>query len=99
MSKQSTELNELRMQIDKVDTLIIKCLAKRQELSKNIAEIKLKENLPVFCPEREKQLLEERQELASLLNIDPAFVNAIFHEILENSKNIQLLGAKNERKN
>jgi len=89
MKTKQITLGELREEIDLVDTLLIRCLAKRQEIVKEVAEIKKKENLPVFQPERERILLEKRKKLASLLNIDSNLVMSIFQNILDNSRKVQ----------
>ena len=89
MSRQLIELDGLRMQIDKVDTLLIQCLAKRQETVKEIAEIKKQKNLQIFCPEREQEMVGKRKALASQIDLDSDFIEDIFKKILENSKKIQ----------
>ena len=89
MNKQLIELDELRKQIDAVDTLLINCLAKRQEIVQEIAEIKKKENLAIFCPERELAMLEKRKSLALQLDLDSEFIDDIFQTILENSRKVQ----------
>jgi chorismate mutase len=89
MIKPIIELDELRKRIDAVDALLMGCLAKRQEITKEIAETKKRENMPIFCPEREKQLLEEKKRQGSALDLDPEFITDIFHKILENSRKVQ----------
>jgi len=88
IAKQIT-LEELRKQIDLVDTLLIKCLAKRQDIVLQIAKIKKQENLPIFCQERENQLIEERKMSALLLDLDSDFIKDIFKNILNNSRKTQ----------
>jgi len=94
--KQIT-LEELRKHIDAVDTLLIKCLAKRQDIVLQIAKIKKQENLPIFCPEREKELMEERVEIGIQCGINPSLIETVFRSILAESKNIQLSEVKNEK--
>ena len=86
---KTMQLEDLREKIDRVDTLLLKIIAKRQEIVKMIADIKKKENLEIFQPEREKQLIVKRMELAADLDVDPKFVFNLFQKILENSRQIQ----------
>lgn len=46
-------LDELRLQLDTIDTEIMGLLSKRAELIVQVAELKRHENIPVHIPERE----------------------------------------------
>ena len=52
------DLLDLRRSIDKTDTKIIDLFIKRMEISKQIAEYKIKNNKSVYDPQREKEKLE-----------------------------------------
>lgn len=52
------ELGELRKQIDSVDTELVKLFEKRMEVSRQIAETKQAQGLPVLNREREQEVLE-----------------------------------------
>jgi len=49
-------LNELRKDIDKIDSKIIRLINARSEASYKIGEIKKKRNQPVYSPDRESQV-------------------------------------------
>ena len=91
--KLNLTLEKLRNQIDMVDTFLITCLAKRQEIAKEIAQIKKLNNLPIFCPEREAQLLASRKIIAENLGINSNLVIFIFKNIIKNSKKIDYFKA------
>lgn len=55
-------LDEIRVKIDEVDRELIPLLKKRIEYSLEVAKIKKVENLPVYHPEREKQILDRVKE-------------------------------------
>lgn len=82
-------LNLLRRKIDRIDRLIIKNLADRMLLVKNIKQLKEEKNIPVTNKLREKKILAKIGKLAEKVNLDKKFIKIIFHEIFKYSKNIQ----------
>lgn len=52
-------LDELRFEIDKIDGEMIRLFSERMEVSKQIAEYKKENNLPVYDPVREEKKLED----------------------------------------
>lgn len=52
------DLNELRNQIDSIDSDILELFAKRMEVCRKVAEYKKVNNLPVMQGGREKQIIE-----------------------------------------
>ncbi len=89
MKLNQLTLEGLREQINLVDTLLIKCLAKRRDIAKEVARIKKANNLAIFCPEIEARVLESRKKIAESFRLDSEFVLFIFRNIMENSKKIQ----------
>ncbi len=51
------ELNELRLEIDKIDDALVRLFAERMEVSARIADYKKENGLPIFVPEREADKL------------------------------------------
>ena len=58
------KLKELRSEIDLVDSQIIDLIIKRRQLMNGVVEYKLNNNVPVFAPDREHQILDRVAELA-----------------------------------
>ena len=56
-------LETIRNEIDEVDIKLADLLIKRMNCSKEIAIIKKEDNLPIFIPEREKEILEKLKNL------------------------------------
>lgn len=57
-------LEEIRKKIDFLDENITKLLVERMEITKQVAEFKKENNLPIFQPEREQKVLEKVSALA-----------------------------------
>ncbi len=53
------ELLELRNQIDEIDEQLIPLLLKRMEISKEVADYKVRKRLPVLNEKREQEILED----------------------------------------
>lgn len=83
------KLNEYRHSIDEIDSRLLELLSKRTELSEKIGEIKHEHGLPIFLPEREAEVINNRQELGRLQGLRGKFVRVIFKLIMYESKQIQ----------
>jgi chorismate mutase len=77
----------LRAKIDGYDRQIIKLLARRFKLIKEIGIYKASHNLPILDTRREKELLSTRREQAFGVRIE--LVENIFKIILDESHRIQ----------
>lgn len=55
-------LSDIRKDIDKIDRQLVKLLAERMECSLKVAEIKLAEHLPIYHPQREKEIIDRVTE-------------------------------------
>lgn len=51
-------LDDIRKEIDAIDKELVPLISKRMDCSLKVAEIKKKENLPVYRPGREKEILD-----------------------------------------
>lgn len=69
------ELNDLRQEIDLVDTELIRLFAKRMEVAAAIAAYKQEHNLPVADARREEQKLQ------AVANCAPAHLQAYTKEL------------------
>ena len=82
------ELAELRKKIDEVDKELLALLLKRLELVDQVADVKKANNLPVFVPGREDEILD-----TLTANVDgkyASFVRDLFTSILDVSKRYQV---------
>ena len=53
------ELIDVRADIDAIDAQLLPLFEARMQLSREVAEIKRTQNLPVYVPERERELLDQ----------------------------------------
>jgi chorismate mutase len=83
------DLEELRKKINKIDNDLISLLFERTELSRKVAEYKKENNLEIYQPQREKEIIKEKRKLAEENNLDAEFIENLFKLIMENSKKIQ----------
>ncbi|KTD53801.1 chorismate mutase [Legionella santicrucis] len=82
-------LEELRKQIEQTDAYIIEKLAQRQELAKQIGEIKSKIGKKIVDHQREKKLFLYYEELSTQYHLQQEFVTRLFKIIISNSKKVQ----------
>jgi len=84
-------LDEVRKKIDKLDNELIRLFSERALVAKEVGEIKKREGMAIFVPEREEQLLRKLSELntesGSILPNDS--LRAIYREILSVSRALQ----------
>ncbi len=82
-------MEEYRKKINKVDSEIIKLLAKRRELSREIIRLKNESQSSIRDKVREKELLTQLIELGKKEGLDSEFVKKVFHEIIDDSVKLQ----------
>ena len=58
------DLNELRSKIDNVDDELVKLFVQRMDLSAQVAAYKKENNLPIYVPAREREILQDVAEKA-----------------------------------
>jgi chorismate mutase/prephenate dehydratase len=82
-------LEELRQQIDSLDSQLLETLNKRMEVVKQVGEFKKTTQTVIYRPEREKQIIDRlAAQNDGLLN--RAAIEAIFLEIFAVSRNLEL---------
>ena len=82
------ELNRLREAIDRVDEVLVKLLNQRAKYAIEIGEIKGHLSLPVYVPEREKEVLHH-VEAASQGPLDGGTVRRLFERIIDESRRVE----------
>lgn len=58
------DLKELRTQIDEIDIKLVELFVKRMEISAQVADYKKANNLPIYVPAREREILQDVAEKA-----------------------------------
>jgi chorismate mutase len=82
------ELSRLRDAIDRVDEVLIKLLNQRAKYAVEIGEIKGVLALPIYAPEREKQVLQQ-VEAASAGPLSGPAVRRLFERIIDESRRVE----------
>lgn len=79
-------LSDIRKDIDRIDTEMLRLIGERMECSKRVAEFKRKNGMAVFDAEREKQILDSLSDRAGEYG---KAVRMIYSTIMEQSKALQ----------
>lgn len=91
------ELERLRDAIDRVDEVIVKLLNQRARYAIEIGQVKKDVALPIYSPEREKEVLAN-VEGWSEGPLEPATMRRLFERIIDESRRVERLAAENEKK-
>jgi chorismate mutase len=92
------ELSRLRDAIDRVDEVIVRLLNQRAKYAVEIGEIKAVLGLPVYAPEREKQVLLH-VERTSGGPLDPATIRRLFERIIDESRRVERQASARDEEN
>jgi chorismate mutase/prephenate dehydratase len=82
-------LEELRKQIDELDTRIIKLIAERMTVTQNIGKEKMESGKPIEDKAREQAVLQRVRGLAQAENLNPEEISKIYQRIFFASKEVQ----------
>lgn len=82
------ELKRLREAIDRVDEVLVKLLNQRAKYAVEIGEIKGILGLPIYAPEREKEVLEHA-ERSSAGPLHDAAIRRLFERIIDESRRLE----------
>lgn len=82
------ELSRLRDAIDRVDEVIVRLLNQRAKYAIEIGEIKAVLDMPIYAPEREKQVLLHVEQTSDG-PLDPVTVRRLFERIIDESRRVE----------
>lgn len=86
------ELNRLRDAIDRVDEVLVKLLNQRARYAIEIGEIKGVLELPIYAPEREKEVLRHVED-ASDGPLHGSTIRRLFERIIDESRSVERASA------
>lgn len=89
------ELTRLRDAIDRVDEVLVKLLNQRGKYAIQIGEVKAVLGLPIYVPEREKEVLR-RASVGSEGPLDAEAVRRLFERIIDESRRVEREAAAKE---
>lgn len=87
------EMERLREAIDRVDEVIVKLLNQRARYAIEIGAVKKEVDLPIYSPEREKEVLSN-VERWSAGPLEPLTVRRLFERIIDESRRIERITAE-----
>lgn len=79
------DLQVIREQISELDNNLLQLIAKRRQLTSQVAETKIQQHIPVRDQKREEELLVRLIKQGKHLGLDPHYVTQLFHVIIEDS--------------
>lgn len=83
------KLEEIRRKLDSIDQHIVEALARRQELVREISDLKIEESSSIRDQDREEELLERITDLAREAGLDRYFAEQLFRDIIHHSVRYQ----------
>nr|NIT60337.1 hypothetical protein [Fodinibius sp.]NIV15072.1 hypothetical protein [Fodinibius sp.]NIY28919.1 hypothetical protein [Fodinibius sp.] len=85
----SDKLDSIRKLLDETDKNIVESLARRQELVREISELKIGDDSEIRDTEREEELLSKITMLAREAGLDRYFAEQLFKDIIHHSVRFQ----------
>ena len=82
-------LDELRKDIDRVDEVLVRLLNERARCACEIGRIKKVENVEIYQPEREKQVLEHVKSVAAEGPLEPEAIARLFERIMDEARRLE----------
>ena len=104
MAKKKQDITLLREKINQLDSGLIKLLAQRRKLSKEVIVVKETFHKPIRDQQREAELLNRLIKAGKKEGLDSYFLSKVFYEIIEDSVRLQQnfvqtkLNTKSEKK-
>jgi chorismate mutase-like protein len=77
------KLIDFRERIDGIDEKIVRLISERLDICKAVAKYKSENDIPMMQPERVREVLVKRRELADELDLNPDLVERIYKLIVE----------------
>jgi chorismate mutase len=88
-------MNRLRENIDQVDSVLVKLLNQRARWALEIGEVKKDAGLPIYQPDREKQVLT-RVQSQNRGPLGEAAMQRLFERIIDESRRLERIGGDGE---
>jgi chorismate mutase len=88
--EDKSSIDSYRSELNNIDQKLIQLLAQRMEISKSLAHIKSRGQVPILQPHRWKNLIETAQAAGNKLGVSEAFISQIFLFVHAESVKIQL---------
>lgn len=92
-------LESLREEIDLIDRQLVELLGRRGRTVQEVVKVKEQQNLPMFHPAREEDLISARRAQAVGAGLDPDYIEDLFRTVLRHSRvgQLETLGRRGVR--
>ena len=78
-------LQKLRTEIDQLDRELLQLFAKRLQLVAKVGEVKHKQGLPIYVPEREADMLAARRQEAEAIGVPADLIEDVLRRLMRES--------------
>ena len=82
-------IEDLRNDIDRVDEVLVRLLNERARCACEIGKIKKEQNVEIYQPDREKQVLNHVRSVAAQGPLDPDAVVRLFERIIDEARRLE----------
>lgn len=87
------DIDEFRKEINRLDNELLRIFNDRAALALKIGEIKKEKGIPVYDPEREKQIFRKMQE-ANPGPLDNGAIVRLFERVIDESRHLERIRTK-----
>ena len=94
MTEPDPALSALRQRIDELDRQLIDTLAQRLEVCHEVARVKENSDTPVIQPQRVRDVITGRRQMAIDAGIDPDFAEEVMRVLLAETHRIEVAGRR-----
>ncbi len=91
--KDAAAIEAWRRRIDQIDTQLMGLLNSRSACAVEVGRIKAELGLPIYSPEREREILE-RVTRENPGPLDPMAVRRVFERIIDESRRLERMSAQ-----
>ncbi|MBU2924855.1 bifunctional chorismate mutase/prephenate dehydrogenase [Colwellia sp. 4_MG-2023] len=85
MSNFDDNLKALRDEIDDIDSKLVNLLVKRLAVTTKVGELKSAEGMPIFAPDREAALIQQRREQAENAGLSGDLIEDVLRRLMRDS--------------
>ena len=89
-------LESMRQKIDEIDDKLLNLLNERASCAVEIGKLKITKNLPVYFPEREKQIIE-RLITKNPGPLQESSIRTLFERIIDESRHLERITVDKEK--
>ena len=82
-------LDEMRRDIDRIDEVLVRLLNERARCACEIGRLKKAQNVEIYQPDREKQVLEHVRSVAADGPLEPEALVRLFERIIDEARRLE----------